>query len=113
MAAMSTALSLPEFNNGNITYMLTGHTFEKAQLVLQKKRVPSGAQTVATDTITVVYGTEDSNGELLPSKIAFEVSVRRPIGAIAADMTAALATFRDVVAGDEFAAVVDKQSRLG
>jgi hypothetical protein len=64
------------------------------------------------DTISVINGTEDSAGDYLPNKIAFTVTVRRPKTGIAADVTAALATFRDIIAGDEFTSTVNQSSYL-
>jgi len=109
MAAMTTALTEFSDKDNSRTYTLTAsHTVQRPRLVLQKRKVPVGTQNVAEDTISVLYATEDSTGELLPSKVMFSVTVRRPIDGIAADVTAALATFRDVVAGDEFGDVVNK-----
>lgn len=112
MAAMTTALT--EFaNNGNsITYTYTGHTASEPRLVIQKRKVASGSTSVIEDTISVVSSTEDSVGELLASKVSFEVKVRRPLNGIAGDVTAALAIFRDVVAGDEFTNTVSTQEPL-
>lgn len=108
MVAMTTALTT--FSQG--TYTTSGHTVQKPKLVLQKRRVPTGSQVVAEDTITVLHGAEDSDGTVLDSKIAFTVTVRRPKDAIAADISAALAIIRDIVANDEFANTVDTQEPL-
>jgi hypothetical protein len=112
MAAMSTALT--EFaDNGNArTFTLETHTAIAPNLVLQKRKVPSGNQTVVEDTFTVLLATEDSNGDALPSRVAFTVTVRRPVDGISADVDAALAILRDIVAGDEFANVVATQEWL-
>lgn len=112
MAAMTTALT--EFSDlGNSrTYTYTGHTAAEPRLVLQKRKVPSGNQTVVEDTISVLSSTEDANGDLLDSRVMFTATVRRPISGIAADVTAALAVFRDVIAGDEFGNTVSTQEWL-
>jgi hypothetical protein len=81
-------------------------------LVIQKRRVPSGSQTVAEDSVQVLSSAEDSAGAILDSKVTITVTVRRPINAIAGDVTAALAVFRDVVAGDEFTNTVSTQEFL-
>lgn len=112
MAAMTTALTEFSDNGNSRTYTLTGHTAINPQLVIQKRRVPSGSQTVAEDTITVLRSTDDSAGEQLPQKISFEVKVRRPINGTQADVDALLAIFRDIVAGDEFANSVNTQEFL-
>lgn len=112
MAAMATALT--EFNDtvNSRTYTTSGHTTSKPKLVLQKRRVPSGNQVVSEDVISVIHGTEDSNGDSLDQKIVMSVTVRKPINAIAADISAALVILRDVVAGDEFANTVNTQEYL-
>lgn len=112
MAAMSTALTEFSDNGNSRTYTYTGHTAAKPQLVLQKRRVPSGNQKVLEDTVTVLDATEDDDGFVLAQKVSFSVVVRRPIDGQAADVTAALAVFRDIVAGDEFANTVDTQEFL-
>lgn len=112
MAAMTTALTEFADNGNSRTYTYTGHTALDPKLLLQRRRVPSGNQTIAEDTVTVLSGTEDSNGAMLPSRVMFTATVRRPIDGIAADVTAALAIFRDVVAGDEFTNTVNTQEFL-
>lgn len=109
MAAMITALT--EFsNNGNSrTYTLVGHTASRPQIVLQKRRVPSGSQAVAEDSISVLFATVDSEGAILAQKASFEVKVRRPVNGATADVDAALAVLRDILAGDEFANTVSTQ----
>lgn len=112
MAAMTTALTEFADNGNSRTYTYTGHTAAEPRLVLQKRRVPEGNNTVIEDTITVLSSTEDSNAEILPQKVLFTATIRRPISGIAADLTAALAIFRDVVAGDEFGNTVNTQEWL-
>lgn len=106
MAAMTTALTEFSDKENSRTYFYTGHTVSKPKLVLQKRKVPVGNQQTVEDTISVLNGTEDSNGDLLASRVMFTVSVTRPKSGIAADVTAALAVFRDIVAGDEFGLTV-------
>lgn len=112
MAAMSTALT--EFNDtlNSRTWTYTGHTTSKPKLVIQKRKVPSGNQVVSEDVVSVISGAEDSNGIILPSKIVFTFTCRQPIEAIAADVSAAFAVFRDVVAGDELGTTVTTQNYL-
>jgi hypothetical protein len=113
MAAMTTVLT--EFsNNGNSrTSTYTGHTASEPRLVIEKRRVPEGNQTIAEYQAKVVSSTEDSAGEILSSKVSFEATVRYPIAGIADDVTAALAIFRDIIAGDEFGNSVTTQEWLG
>jgi hypothetical protein len=112
MAAMTTALTEFSDNGNSRTYTYTGHTALSPKLVLQKRRVPSGAQTVIEDTITVLNATEDSDGNVLPQKVSFSATVRRPLNGDAADVTATLATFRDIIASDEFGVTVSTQNWL-
>lgn len=112
MAAMTTALTEFSDNGNSRTYTSTGHVASKPKLVLQRRRVPSGNQTVLEDTVTVLHGAEDSNGDVLESKVSFSVTIRRPLSAIGADVDAALAVFRDIVAGDEFGNTIDTQEYL-
>lgn len=112
MAAMTTVLT--EFsNNGNSrTSTLTGHTAAKPRLVIEKRRVPEGSQTMIEYSFKVVYSTEDDDGMVLSNKVSFEMIVRYPIAGQAADVTAALAIVADVIAGDEFANSVSTQEWL-
>lgn len=112
MAAMSTTLS--EFsNNGNSrTSTLSGHTTEKPRLVIESRKVPSGQQIVAENTISVIYATVDSESNVLPQKYSFTMTVRGPITGTTADRDAALAVIRDIIAGDEFGVVCSSQNFL-
>ncbi len=112
MAAMTTALTEFSDNGNSRTYTYTGHTASEPRLVLQKRRVPAGNQSVVEDTVTVLSSTEDSAAEILPSNVTFSITVRRPKNGIASDVTAALAIIRDIVAGDEFANTVSTQEWL-
>lgn len=112
MAAMTTALT--EFsNNGNSrTSTVTGHSAVKPKLVIEKRRVPEGSQTMVEVSCKVIYATEDADGEILNQKIAFEASVRYPLLGLSTDRDAALVVFRDIIAGDEFANAVSTQEWL-
>jgi len=112
MAAMTTALTEFADNGNSRTYTLVGHTALDPQLVIQTRRVPSGSQSVAESAFKVVYATEDADGNVLQSKVSFEGSVRYPIDGLQADIDAALAVFRDIVAGDEFGVTVNTQNWL-
>jgi hypothetical protein len=112
MAAMSTALTELSASGNSRTYYFTGHTALKPRLVIQKKKFATGSQVVIEDNFQVVYTTIDSLSNVLPQKIAFEVNVRRPISGASADVTAAQVVLRDIVASDEFAALVTGQNWL-
>lgn len=112
MAAMTTVLT--EFsNNGNSrTSTLVGHTAAKPKLVIEKRRVPEGSQSVAEYSFKVILATVDAAGLPLAQKVSFEAVVRYPLAGLAADTSAALAFFKDIVSGDEFANSVMTQEWL-
>lgn len=112
MPTLATTLTEYSDEANSRIYTVSGHTVAKPKLVLQKRKVgtPGGASSV--DDIQVVFGAADANGVILPGRVAFAVSVRRPVEAAAADTDAALAVFRDIVASDEFAAMVNTQNYL-
>lgn len=112
MAAMTTTLTEFSQNGNSRTSTLTGHTAISPRLVIEKRRVPEGNQTMVEYSCKVVYATEDSDGEVLSNKISFEASVRYPVLGLSTDVDAALAIFADVIAGDEFANSVDTQEWL-
>lgn len=112
MAAMTTALTEFSDNGDSRTYTQVGHTVGKPQLVIQKRKVAQGNQTVAETSISVISATEDAAGDALPSKVVFQAVIKSPITGIAADVTAMLAVFRDIVAGDEFSNAVTTQEYL-
>lgn len=108
MAAMSTSLTEFSDKENARTWVIDGasHTVNKPRLVMQQRRVPSVSQSIVEDEVTVLYGTEDSNGNYIDSRVLMSAKIRRPKEGISGDVTAALAVFRDIIAGDEFGAVV-------
>lgn len=112
MAAMTTVLT--EFaNNGNSrTSTTSGHTAVKPKLVIEKRRVPDGNQSMAEYSVKVVHATTDADGLVMSSKVSFEAVVRYPLLGNAAEITSALAVFRDIIQGDEFANSVNTQGWL-
>lgn len=106
MAAMTTALT-EFFDLGDSrTYTQSGHLATKPKLVIQKRRVPVGSQVVNEVSFQVLNATNDATGALMSQKVGFKATVTYPLGAESAVITAALATFRDIVAGDEFGSTV-------
>lgn len=112
MAAMTTALTEFSDNGNSRTYTYGSHSVGKPSMVLQRRKVPSGAQVVAEDVISVLQGAEDADGVALAPRVMFTITLRRPINGIAADRATALATLRDIVAGDEFSNTLDTQEWL-
>lgn len=112
MAAMTTALTEFSDNGDSRTYTQATHTVQEPLLVIQKRKVPTGNQTMAEVVVNVVNATTDVDSAVLSQKILFGATVRYPIAGTSADVTAALATFRDIIAGDEFANAVSTQEFL-
>lgn len=107
MASQSTVLTpFAEYRQGgydvrNWTY--SGHTLLVPRLVVARRRVSSGVLVVSDTTVGVVAGCRNSNDDVLPQKVSFEVRVRYPIQAYPNSyVTDPLAILRDIVAGDEF-----------
>lgn len=112
MAGLTTALTEFSTTGDSRTYTVPGHTAAKPRIVTQKRKVPAGAQSVAENTITVIRGTADSTGAVLPARVSLGVVSRFPVNGTEADMTAALVVFRDLVNSDEFTATVLSQNYL-
>jgi hypothetical protein len=112
MAAMTTALTLFNTQNNYVQYSLNDHTTVEPRVVIQKRKVPSGVLGVGETSIKVVYGTTNSDGDQIAERISFEVIVRDPVQGLSTDRDAALAVFRDIIAGDEFANSVGTQEWL-
>lgn len=110
MAAMSTTLTEFASLGDSRTYTVSGHSVTSPKLVIQKRKVPTGNQVVQENTISVIYGTVDSGGEILPQKVLFSGVIRYPVSSTSTAITAALAVFRDIVASDEFGATVTTQN---
>lgn len=110
MAIITT--NLIEFaDNGNSrTLTAPGHTALKPRIVIQKRKVATNATSSLEDTLDVVYGTTDSEGAMLANKVCFSASVKRPIQGQTTDVKSALGLFRELVASEEFEAMVVAQS---
>lgn len=112
MASMTTSLN--EFsNNGNSrTSTTTGHTAVKPKLVIEKRKVAEGQSSVAEYNFKVVQATQDTDGNILASKVSFEAVARYPLLGSSTEIASALAVFRDIIAGDEFSNSVSTQEWL-
>jgi len=98
------------------TWTLDDHTVAKPQLVIQKRIIPSSmtdSRAYATSILKVIQGTVDGNGDPMQQKVSFDLTIRYPQGAAAADVTEARALFQEVVASTEFTALVNGQQYLG
>lgn len=112
MAGMTTVLTEFSTSGNSRTSTYTGHTAAEPKLVIEKRRVPEGNQTMIEYSFKVVEATTDDSSVILSQKISFEAVVRYPMLGQSSDVTGALAIFRDVIAGDEFANSVSTQEWL-
>jgi hypothetical protein len=109
MADMTTVLESYTNNGNSRTYQTAAHSILEPRLVIQKRKPAATIDASAQDDISVVFGTLDSDGNPLPSKIAFSVNVRRSPMADPDDVTAAKTLFREIVASDNFDDVINGQ----
>lgn len=112
MAAMSTTLTEFSTNGDSKTWTTSGHTAGMPKIVVQRRRVPVGNQTVCETTFSVIHAGVDANDVILPQKVIMSATVRYPVSVEAAAIAAVLVIFKDMVAGDEFAASVTSQNFL-
>lgn len=112
MAGMITVLTEFSSNGNSRTSTLVGHTAVKPKLVIEKRKLAEGATSMVEYSFKVVEATTDANGLLLSQKVSFEAVARYPVNGTAADVSATLAVFKDIVGGDEFAASVTSQNWL-
>jgi hypothetical protein len=112
MAAMSTALTVFSDKENSRTYTLSDHTAVKPHIVIQTRKLGSGTDGVAESNIQVTYATTDANGLVITPKDSMSVKVRTALQGSSADVTAMLAVFRDIIAGDEFGNAVTTQEYL-
>jgi hypothetical protein len=112
MAAMSTVITVFADQGNARTYTVAGHTVQKPRLINQRRKVAVGNQLQQEMSSSVVYATTDASTAVIPERISFNAVVRYPITGLAGDVTAALAVFRDMVASDEFTAMVTSQNFL-
>jgi hypothetical protein len=114
MPAMATTLTEFSTNGDSRTYTTAGHSVSKPKLVLQKRRVPSGNQTVSENKVSVVHAALGPDDSVLPSKVTFSIDVRVPLNIKSGDTSVAdsLAILKDIVNSDEFAASVSTQNFL-
>lgn len=112
MANMTTVLKEFADNGNSRTYSAPAHSVQAPRLVIQKRTVPATLGGVSESSAKVVFGTVDALNVPLLQKISFEAVPRYPVGAKAADITAALALFREMVASDNFTDLVLSQNWL-
>lgn len=109
MASFTTVIKDFSESEHRKTYSVSGHTVQAPKLVIVKRSVPASATAVGESHLMVVFGTADAEGNTLQSKVVLDAGVRYPANGQSADVTAALAAFRDFVASDEFTNLVNSQ----
>jgi hypothetical protein len=112
MAAIAATLNEFSTSENSRTWTTTGHTPLLPKLVIQKRRVPVGKSSVSETQVTVVYGCSDSEGVVLPAKVAIGSTCRIPVAASGTTAADALVLYRDIVNSDEFAAMFTSQNFL-
>lgn len=112
MAAMTTVLTEFADNGNSRTSTITGHTALQPKLVIEKRKVPENGQVMIEYSFKVVVATTDADSNILTQKVSFEAVCRYPLLGQSSDVTAALAVFRDIIAGDEYADSVSTQNFL-
>lgn len=110
MPALATALTQFNDEQDKRTWTVPGHSVASPFLVIQKRKTGVLNGAVAQDNVQIVRGTTDGAGAVLAQRVVLEANVRRPVDADADDIAATLALFREVVASDEFAAMVTTQN---
>lgn len=102
MAAFTTVLKEYRDSGDLRVWTISGHTALDPYIVTQTRREPAASNANLETTIKVAKGTQDADGNLLASRVVFSATVKYPKQGQSADVTAALAVFRDLVASDEF-----------
>lgn len=114
MTAMVTATSRISVMGSTFTSAVDSvHTANKPAIIIQSSKVPDSSNANVESTTKVVYGTVDAEGLVVPSKVLFQATSRRPKQGVDADWNAALALFREYVASDEFTAHAENQRPIG
>lgn len=111
MASLSATLTEFSDNGNSRTYTAAGHTASKPKLVIERRTVPAGNQTMSEFAGIVSFGVDDSDGGVAPQRVSMEAKVRYPVlgvdsSDLATQLAAVLVLFRDFVASDEFGASV-------
>ena len=109
MAGFTTTMSEFSTSDNSRTFAVSGHTAALPKLVVQKRRVPTGEQVMAEDTVTIVYGAAISEGVILTQKSSISIVVRRPISADSTYLTGAYVVAADLITSDQFGLMMSGQ----
>jgi hypothetical protein len=110
MAAMSTVLKLHNTGNNLRIWTAPGHSVLKPVTVEQRRTEATSPDGTNVDKVICRQGVVDAAGAMLPEPFAIDVTARRPVSAVQADIDANIALFRDFVASDEFVDMINAQA---
>lgn len=110
MAARTITLVRQTVEGNRLTSTEPTHTIALPKVVIEKRTIPATAEANATYSSKVVHGSVDASADPLVGKISFEAVVRFPADCSDAGRDAALVTFRDLIASDEFTVAVATQA---
>lgn len=88
------------------------HTLTVPFMVRQKRTSPKTLTGRASDSLSVLRGGVDNTGVALSTPLTLQLNVSRQANMAAADIAAAVALFREVVASANFDALISGQSYL-
>lgn len=108
MPVMATPLTVTGINGTTITYALAAHTASKPAIALCTRKEGSGSAGNLESSFQVVHGTLDAAGALVQSRAVVELRVKYPKNGDFAQVTSGLTIAKDVLASDEFLALVQK-----
>lgn len=112
MAAMSANLTVFSDSQDRRVYRLDDHAVGNTRLLIQTRRVPTGAQVMVEDTFSIVHQPADDEALGALPNVNFTVTLRRHHASDPTTVAAALTLLRDMVASDEFGNTVDTQDYL-
>lgn len=112
MSAMSTTLSQRSDAANAREWTAPTHTLSVPFIIKQKRTAPPGSTGRATDLVTVIRGGNDVGGLPVVMPVQIRIEVTRQANMASADVAAAIALAREIVASTNFDALVSGQSYL-
>lgn len=82
------------------TFTLTGHTVKKPRLAIFDRKVPvvnGNGTSVPWYRIRIIEGVEDADGNVIPTRITCDLTIRWPLEAAPADVIADIAKLASLV----------------
>jgi hypothetical protein len=113
MAEMTTVLTEAISQSaGSRAWTYSGNAYDKQRRVVQKSSPAVRVGDIATDSVRVISGTSDDNGDPMAGLVSCEMLFRRPAGGQVADIDAVAAIIVDFVNSDAFRRVFDNQGMI-